>query len=289
MFYADYDVDIAVTVNEPLVDEYEAGEDKYDDTLENTVLQPGTIVWDIGGEAINDVKDGSFEPNGNLWWEDATPTWKDVGNINYVSGEWSLDLGVITAVTPAILTDGDDMDVTYVTIDDYANHIYVLTSTGVTNSLGTYENKRITIPSSLAEGQYYVVGFDGKNNRANDDFKIGATVTLSEDEGDVGDKITVEGEGFGATAGVELKCELTRGTKTWAAHIIGSEDTAGADDDETDAEGEFEFDIIIPDTDKKDDDFKIRVWTQTGTLYEAKAGFEVTGLASISLEPEFGP
>ena len=289
MFYADYDVDIAVTVNEPLVDEYEAGEDKYDDTLENTVLQPGTIVWDIGGEAINDVKDGSFEPNGNLWWEDATPTWKDVGNINYVSGEWSLDLGVITAVTPAILTDGDDMDVTYVTINDYANHIYVLTSTGITNSLGTYENKRITIPSSLAEGQYYVVGFDGKNNRANDDFKIGATVTLSEDEGDVGDKITVEGEGFVATAGVELKCELTRGTKTWAAHIIGSEDTAGADDDETDAEGEFEFDIIIPDTDKKDDDFKIRVWTQTGTLYEAKAGFEVTGLASISLEPEFGP
>ena len=57
MFYADYDVDIAVTVNEPLVDEYEAGEDKYDDTLENTVLQPGTIVWDIGGEAINNVKD----------------------------------------------------------------------------------------------------------------------------------------------------------------------------------------------------------------------------------------
>ena len=281
---ATYTVDktTANTVTEDNVDLYEAGEDKYDGTLNNNMLQPGTVDWNIGTGAalITDDKAGTATPNGNLYWWDGG-AYVDVGNINFVSGDWSLDLDGVTG-----LSDGDDMDVAYVTIEDYANHIYVLTSSGVTNSLGTYENKRITIPSGVAEGQYYVVGLDGKNNRASDDFEIGAVISLSADEADVGDKIEISGEGFPESTGagtVVLTCEIWRNNaKVSNIHIIGSD----GDDDETDTDGDFAFDIIVPGVSKKDDDYEIKVLA-SGT--EAGADLEITGLASISVDPDFGP
>jgi len=279
MFYATYDVVVDNDDGELKVDEYETGEDKYDGTLDNDMIQPGTIVWDIEAHAtINDVKAGAFVPDGNLWWEDAVPAWKDVGNINYVSGEWTLDLGVVTG-----LLNGDDMDVVYATIEEYANHINILTSSGVTNNLGTYENKRVTIPSPVVEGQYYVVGLDGKNNRASDDFEIGAVISLSEDTADVGDKFEVTGEGFPPT--VTLTCEIWRNDALVSnVHIIGSD----GDDDETDGTGDFAFDIIVPQVSKKADDYEIRVKHATSGT-EAGADLEITDLASISVDPDFGP
>jgi len=281
MFYATYVVAVDNGVSETHIDDYETGENKYDGTLDNDMIQPGTILWDIGGHAtINDDKNGfgGFVPDGNLWWDAAVDDWKDVGNINYISGDWSLDLAVVTG-----LVNGDDMDVDYDTIEEYDNHINILTSSGVTNSLGTYENKRVTIPSPVVEGQYYVVGLDGKNNRAYDDFEIGAVISLAEETADVGDKFEITGEGFPPT--VTLTCEIWRNdVKQSNVHIIGSND----DDDETDGTGDFAFDIIVPQVSKKADDYEIKVkHAASGT--EAAADLEITGLATISVDPDFGP
>ena len=224
-------------------------------------LQYGAVGADIATDALGD---------GKLAGAGVTS-----GSIDYVTGEWS--------ITFAAAPGSNALYADYVCVKTITNYVHVLTTT-VTNDVGTIEDRRVTIPSGAAEGAYKIVGFDGDSNNATATFTIGATITLDTDTGEAGDKIEITGEGFPALT--ELQCELTRGTTTWVAHIIGSKDTAGADKDETNAYGEFTFDIIVPDTDKKDDDFKIHVW---GGGYEAEASFEVTGLTSVSVDPYFGP
>ena len=254
---------------ENLEETVDPDEDDYDGTLANEMIEPGTFVLNIGTNTFDD------NSKGKLYSAYA----ESCGSINYVTGDWSIDLGDTAATETGVFS------AEYEYFDDIPNHCYVITATGVTDDLGTWEDRRITIPDDAEEKQYYVVGMDGKNNQAYDDFNIGATITLSTDEGDVGDKITVEGEGFPSE--VELTCELWKGNaKVSDVHIIGSEDTTGADDDETDDDGEFEFDIIVPGVTKKDDDYEIKVLTP-GT--EAAADFEVTGLADVSADPGFGP
>jgi len=273
--YNAYDDDSDV-LNEDQDESANAEDKKYDGQTSNGVIIPGTFHLQFGAGGADIANDNGAHKLVDANGGDAY-TVTD-GSIDYVTGEWSIEF----AAAPT----AHDFYSDYEYVETIANYVDVLTTT-VTDDLGSLEDRRVTIPSESGEGDFWIVGFDGDANDASDDFEIGAVITLSADEGDVGDKIEIDGEGFPATT--ELQCELKRGGKTWAAHIIGSKDTTGADDDETDVGGKFEFDIIVPDTDKKDDDFKIRVWTKTGTLYEAEASFEVTGLTSVSVDPDFGP
>jgi len=244
-------------------------EDEYDGTLANEMIEPGTFVLHIGTYTFDDNSKGKIY----------SAYGEECGSINYVTGDWSIDLGDTAA------TETGAFSAEYAYFDDIPNHCYVITATGVTDDLGSWEHRRITIPGDAEEKQYYVVGMDGKNNQAYDDFNIGATISLSLDEGPVGAKVEVTGEGFPSE--VEVTCELWKGNvKVKDVHIIGSKDTTGADDDETNGDGEFEFEIIIPGVTKKDDDYEIKVLA-LGT--EAAADFEVTGLADVSDDPAFGP
>jgi len=275
-YHATIPADWVITAPTETLDEaFDSDEDEYDGTLKYDMIVPGTFVLKIGTSTFDD------HSNGKIYSAAVEPC----GSINYVTGDWSIDLGDTT-----VIETGGAFSAEYDYFDKEDGQFYVLTKTGVTNELGSWANRRITIPDTalpvgVSEKKYNVVGMDGKNNMASAGFTIGATITLSADEADVGDKITIEGEGF--PAGTELQCKLTRGTNTWGAHIIDSDDAPeGKDNDFTNDVGEFEFDIIIPDTDKKDDDFKIHVY---GGGFDAEASFEITGLASISVEPEFGP
>jgi len=104
------------------------------------------------------------------------------GSIDYVTGEWS--------ITFAAAPGANTLYADYVCVKTITNYVHVLTTT-VTNDLGTVEDRRVTIPSGAAEGAYKIVGFDGDSNNATATFTIGATITLSTDEGDVGDKIEI--------------------------------------------------------------------------------------------------
>jgi len=247
----------------------DVNEDDYDGTLDNEMIEPGTFTMTIGAEVLDDGPG-----DGNIYDDQAD----DIGGINYVTGEWDVDLGKSTQT----FVGGSAFLAAYDYFDDIENYAYVLTTAGMTNDLGTWEDRRITIPEPVVEAQYYVVGFDGKGNTAYDDYEIGATITLSEDEADVGDVITVEGEGFQPAATVTVI--LKRGGDTWSCHII---DSGPADnDDVVEPDGEFEIEIVVPRGDDVDDDYDIEVTDGTNT---ASADFEITGLADVMVEPDFGP
>jgi len=263
LFYADYQVDLDNLATENNIETYDDEEDDYDGTLGETMIQPGTVDFTVGTQTIDDIP----EANGNLYWGAV-----DVGGFDYVTGEWNMDLTPLVLV----LADGNSFSVTYRTIDDYDQHVYVLASGGETDYVGSYEDKRVTIPDSLWEGQYYVVGFDGDNNRAYDDFKIGATIILSEDEGDNGDIIEIDGEGF--PAGATITVTIEKGSETEVCYIVNDEDTV-------DLDGEFEIEIVIPTTEDKSDDYEIFV---TAGLYSASADFETIDLTEVTVVPDFG-
>jgi len=267
----DWNKDLFKVTSENLAEIVDPDEDDYDGTLANDMIEPGTFVLHIGDYTFDDNSKGSIY---SVYGESC-------GSINYVTGEWSIDIGDTAA------TETGAFSAEYEYFGDIPNHCYVITSTGVTNDLGSWEDKRMTIPDVTVLGKYYVVGFDGKNNKADAGFTIGATITLSTDEGDVGDKIEVNGEGF--KAGTEITASLYKGTSLVSAcHIVGSAGTGPVTGtDKVDSDGEFEFYIIIPSASKKDDDYEIRI-TDDGTN-TATSDFEVTGLADVSVDPAFGP
>jgi hypothetical protein len=192
----------SVKDNEDQDESTNADDKKYDGQTSNGMIIPKTFSLDLGGAdiATDALGDGKLSGAGVT-----------SGSIDYVTGEW--------AITFATAPGPGHLYADYVCVKPIKNYVNVLTTT-VTNDVGTIEDRRVTIPSGTAEGAYEIVGFDGDSNNATAAFTIGATITLSTDEADVGDKIEIKGEGFSHLA--ELHCELKRGTTTWAAHIIGS-------------------------------------------------------------------
>jgi len=260
-----------------LIDTYATGTDEYDGTLANGMIEPGsvTITADNAETYSDDNSDGKL-------LNDAA---EEVGVVNYITGEWELDFSDAAGDLPA---DGDDLNIAYDYMEDDAvnDDMFVLASSGSTSSLGSWANRRVTIPSDAGVGDYHIVGLDEKGNWASDDFEIGAVIYLNTDSGPVGTKIEVEGEGFTQVAQTEVTCTIKRGAEVVGVHIIDSEDTANIDNDETDAEGTFKFECIIPQVSKADDNWEIEV--DDGT-FTAAADFEVTELAKTSVDPDYGP
>jgi len=259
--------DFVDTYDGSLDETFEIGEDDYDGTLEIDMVVPGKFHLHIGDYTFDD------HSNGKIY----SAFGEECGSINYITGEWSIDLGD-TAATEA----GGIFSAIYDYFVDVAPNFYVITAAGVTNELGSWEHRRITIPSSAEEGQYYVIGLDGKGNTATDDFLIGATITIDKDEGPVGTVVKIEGEGFGESeAGESFTVSMVLGTTRLGCHVIGG--TAAAF---TEADGDIEVEIVVPGVTKKSDGWDIEV---TCGDYTPSAGFEVTGLAEVDVDPDFGP
>jgi len=246
-------------------------ETDFDDTLVKGMVVPGTFEVYAGGERIA-LDDGK----GGIDSDYIVDYTVEDGSINYVTGEWSIEF-----LSTKTLGIGIEMTADYNYYDDMDDYTYVLTSAGVTTDLGSFPNRRITIPSTAAEGQYYVAGLDGKGNTATDDFLIGATIILDKDEGPVGTVVKIEGEGFAENAEFDVFIVLGT-TKEFECHVIDEDDGA----DFTDGTGDIEVDIVVPNVNKKSDDWEIAVRCGTDT---PSAGFEVTGLAEVSVDPDFGP
>ena len=266
--YTATDLDSVVT-NEDQDESADDEDDEYDGVTENGIIIPGTfhLQFGAGGADIADDDGGHdlVDANGGDAYDVVD------GSIDYVTGEWSIEF----ADAPGDLDFYSD----YTYVETITNYVDVLTTTG-TNDVGSLEDRRVTIPTDTDVGDYWIVGFDGDGNDAADDFEIGAVITLSTDEGDVGDVINVEGEGF--TPGGAILVELVQGGDTWVCHIIDADDG----DDEVENDGEFDIDIVIPKADDEDDDYDIRV---TVGADSPDADFEITGLAEVIVEPDFGP
>jgi len=149
------------------------GDDEVEGDL-NEIVRPGTVIITDGVEIFTDDGAGKLISDDLVDGED--------GKINYVTGEWEVELVADAAM---------DLLVTYEWLDETTDWVEILDN-GETNAVGSWM-KRITIPdwTPNAPGvSYYVASLDAKGNTGDDDFTIGAVVTVSDDEVDVGDLIT---------------------------------------------------------------------------------------------------
>jgi len=248
-----------------LLDTGDASETDFDGTLANTLVVNGTLSIQVA-----DVEIAADDGAGNIVDTNGVDAYTvDDGSINYVTGEWELEFGAAPAAV--------DIDADYDFIDELEDDTYVLVSSGETNTLGSFLNKKVTIPSNADEGDYYLIGYDGDGNTAYADFEIGAVIYLSDDEGVVGQVVEVEGMGFANDAAYAI---ILVGDVDYECLVVDSDDAPV-----TDGEGKFKVDIIIPSVDDEDD-YEIRV--DCGADHPL-ADFEVTELSSIDVDPQFGP
>jgi hypothetical protein len=168
-------------------DTYDA-DDKITGTLSAVKpIEPNTVVFyeDWYAPMVPTVWDDGA---GKLIADDGEDT--EVGTINYVTGAFTIDYGKI---------DDDPVPV-YDVVAEYYHYVesdddtYLLTTTGDSNSLGTYF-KRVEVPDA-DDGSYYIAVMDAKGHYGVKAFKLGSVITLSKIEGPVGLQVRIEGRGF---------------------------------------------------------------------------------------------
>jgi hypothetical protein len=237
------------------------GETEVDDDLNNVIL-PGSVAITDGVETFTDDGEGTLVSDA-VDGED--------GKINYVTGEWEVELQAAAAA---------DLDIDYEYLIDIVDSTEVLDN-GETNSIGSW-TKRIIVPLWTANApgvSYYIASLDAKGNTGSDDFTIGAVVTASPDEVNVGDMITVRGRGFNPL-GTVLQADVTLGGL--AVVIEDYETNEGIDND-----GEFNFKIFVPQVEDKEEDYDIEVTDNLGNV--ATVEVTVNDKASITVTPDYGP
>jgi uncharacterized protein YoxC len=271
---ADWHID---NENNDELDTGDGSETDFDGTVTEGMIKPTTFeVYVIDAYLVEHLiatDDGSHGID-----DHAVDAWDvEDGSIDYVTGEWTLEFN-----SPDVPDAGEEMVADYEYFDELGDDTYILVSNGETNEVGSWKNRRINIPDDAAEGQYYVTGFDGDGNTAYDDFAIGAVISVDPDEAVVGEVVEIEGEGFEADEAFTVW--LVEGLDEWECHIVDAGDTPPAS--ETDGDGEFRVEVIVPQVDDADDDYEIEVRAVSDTVAE---DFEVTDLAEIAVDPDFGP
>ena len=170
----------------------------------------------------------------------------------------------------------DIVDITFE--DDYGPVALTTTpSTPESDDLGSWECTFKVPPNEY--GDFEVSATDANANDAVEDFTIGPSIILDPEEGPVGTVVEIEGRGF--TEGEELD-----GTEVEINGVIAYI----IKDDTVDSDGEFKIEVVIPQTDDEDlDEYKLYVTEDDGgNDAEANDKFDVTGLAEIDLDPEYG-
>ena len=182
----------------------------------------------------------------------------------------------------------DEEDIDRVVFDWTGVHylpITVVTTPAVpeTDSLG-YWTATFKVPDVAGDydPNYYVYAEDDLGRNAQAKFKVGASMSFDVEEGPVGSVVEVKGRGFtypwtiGDVAG---EAYLMDGATQINCYIV---------DDEVDVEsdGEFTLEIVIPQV-SDEDEYSITILdgSTDGTATES---FEVTGLAKIKLDPQYG-
>jgi hypothetical protein len=236
----------------------DADEDEFDFTTDNKPLVVGSVVVTDGVETFTDDGDGSL--TGDMGGD---------GSVNYITGEIEVEF----EDPPAM---GVDILVSY---DHYKNEddtIYLLTTTGKTNDLGTF-SKEVTVPKSddMIAGIWDLVVWDGYGSVFLGKFTIGAGITLSKFKGPTGSMVGIKGRGFtpGST--------IDDGEVTIEGRVCAT-DNAPVD---VESDGDFKLKIFIPQV-GDEDDYVITVADVGGET--ATADFEVTELAKVEVTPEHG-
>ena len=120
-----------------LIVDFDAGETEYEGTVQGDLVEPGSVIITAGLYVVTDDGEGGLEGDGD-------------GSINYVTGEWDLQFDVVPS------TDFTFDYHEYIEADDSD---YLLSSTGTSNSVGSYVTQ-ITVPDEINYGSYYIETLD---------------------------------------------------------------------------------------------------------------------------------
>jgi len=179
--------------------------------------------------------------------------------------------------------EDEGYDVTLEMEDDYGNPVTVTFNpeTPETNELGSWV-ATFSVPEE-DYGDYTITGTDADTNSAVGDFTIGASITLSIEEGPVGSVVTISGRGFDKTEDVTVTIE---GPVTKTCPITSGETVR--------SDGRITTRIVVPSvtlTDDEPTEYEIVVVDEVGgpmTQNTAKADFEVNGIAEVKATPSYG-
>jgi hypothetical protein len=241
---------------------------EYEFTLADTLLLPGTVDLDDGTVIWTDNGDGT------LTSADGS------GKINYLTGDIELEYDSDPGVRDVLATPA------YTYFENVQDDTYIFTSGVPTNDFGT-AFKRCTIPDEATEmgyGNYLFLAWDEEGNFDTEDFTIGAVITLDVDEGPVGTVVEIRGSGFEDTETI-VDGEVTitiDGASPVTCYIIDVDTGI-----EIDSSGDFKLEVVIPNVDMDDYD-TIEVTDGFTPANTASADFEVTGEASVEVDPEYG-
>jgi uncharacterized small protein (DUF1192 family) len=244
-------------INEDTEESGDGDEDTFEFTTEEAPLVIGTVTVTDGVETFTDDGDG-----------DLTGDMGGDGSVNYVTG----DIEVEFDTEPL---DGADLWVSYSYYENVVDTVDLLTTSGDTNSVGTF-SETVSVPDEedMEEGSYDLVIYDGDGNIFIDTFTIGATISLKEDEGEVGLIVELKGKGFDPADEIEIGDITLDGIDCYIY------DTPV----QVTSNGGFKLDLVIPQVDDEDD------YTLTATvgIITVTADFEVTDLAKVEVTPDYG-
>jgi len=245
-------------------------------------------VWDEDGakgflNSSEGKPDGSFE----IWFE--VP--EAVNGLHYLwikdassspGGSKPFSVNAMIRISPGSGLTGDRITIkghgfgktkNVNNIDFGINDLITNPSVPKTNELG-YWQATFNVPNK-ADNDYTITAEDTGDNSAAATFTIGPAISLDVEEGPVGTLVEVDGRGF--TSG---------GTVT--SITLGSIDCGVTDTDlDIDSNGEFTFRLAIPSVSRSGKEYELQV--SDGEGKDATIYFLVTGLASITLDPMFGP
>jgi hypothetical protein len=253
------------------------------------------VYWDIasGSSAwlLNTTEgnpDGSYDVNidipdtttGDHWvWVKDVATSATNGDLMItVSPEVDTDVssglpGDEVEITGTGFGDEQPVEITFYNITD--SWIVIPFSDDIeTNEFGTFV-ATFDIPNNADYGAYDIEGFDNLTT-AITSFVVGASITLTPDEGPTGTVVRVEGRGWTPTQTVTFTLDLQP-----AEVVDGDVITVESD-------GEFTADVVIPYVGPVDD-YPLEA-TETGVapVGPASEDFDVTGIPEISVDPTYG-
>jgi hypothetical protein len=125
-----------------------------------------------------------------------------------------------------------------------------------------------------ATGVYDIQATDETGNTTTADYDIGASITLSDDEGPEGMVITVSGRGFGAAETIDTD-DIT---------IDGQHMTVTEDDVVSGTDDSFSIEVVIPSLGEG----TYTITVDDGTGNTAGEDFEIVGAAEIDVTPTYG-
>jgi hypothetical protein len=290
----------AITFADIAVDDVDPMQDDYDSTIVVTgsgvtagvdvnLYWDAVKAWDGEKGLLNSTEagsDGTFEIwfdvpealNGDhyIWVKDT-----DTGSTAMFPTPFVVDAKI--SLDPDSGLEGDkkieisgygfseEVDIVTVTWDGAP--LTISPGTPETDDLGSW-TATFTVPDvGGVYGDYEIYVEDDEGVSATADFTVGASIEIDVDEGPVGTIVEVEGRGF-------------RGTLVDAITLDGIDCGILDEDDAEIDDGEFKLEIAIPSVDDAEEEYDLEV--SDNGVDSADETFEVTGLASIVLDPSYG-